>query len=71
MVRQLKEVMSDNGGGALLLSWVALLIFFSLISAIIVFSCADGASKASKDSTTDHAVYGADCSAGCGAACGG
>lgn len=56
----------DGLVGACLVLWLAL-VALSLISAVI-FSCADGASK---DKTSDTGVYGAGCTAECGAGCGG
>ncbi|XVE58814.1 hypothetical protein DITRI_Ditri04bG0199100 [Diplodiscus trichospermus] len=79
MVRELKVITDQNGGGyggigvAFLVLWAALLTL-SLISAII-FSCADGVSK-DKPTSGDSNYYGGQCAAacggaGCGAACGG
>ncbi|KAJ9676936.1 hypothetical protein PVL29_022100 [Vitis rotundifolia] len=74
MVRPWKGVVTGGGGGgsdglggACLVFWLAL-VALSLISAVI-FSCADGASK-DKASASDTGVYGAGCTAECGAACG-
>ena len=54
------------------LSWIMIgFITISIFSAaIVIFSCADGASRdESSDNHVDH-VAGAGCAGGCGAACG-
>ncbi|PSR84707.1 Membrane protein insertion efficiency factor like [Actinidia chinensis var. chinensis] len=76
MAREWKEVITGNGGGdgggrsdVCLVVWVVLFTF-TMIS-ILIFSCADGASRDKASAEDSSHVYGSGCAAGCGAACGG
>lgn len=75
MVREWREEkveMFGNGYGfEYAMLWIAILVSFCMISAIM-FSCAQGVSKPKTTNSADseHYDYGAACGAGCGGACG-
>ncbi|KAH7857746.1 hypothetical protein Vadar_016100 [Vaccinium darrowii] len=72
MVRQWKEEITWDGGGiteVCLVLWVVL-VTFALIW-VLIFSCAEGASKDKTSAANSSQVYGGGCAAECGAGCGG
>ncbi|KAE9453912.1 hypothetical protein RHGRI_034661 [Rhododendron griersonianum] len=72
MVREMKEVITWDGGSvseAYLVLW-SVLVTFTLVW-VLIFSCAEGASKDKTSAADSSQVYGSACAAECGAACGG
>lgn len=58
-------VVSPSASQLIMIFWVSLVLFSA-----IVFSCAHGASKDRKEQQDHPNIYGSNCAAGCGAACG-